>query len=507
MSMSPTFLAFHTASRALAASQANIDVTGNNIANVNTKGYTRQRVDQNSISSGGYTQKYGLPMASPGWGVEVSGISQSRDPFLDARFRDQASEKGKLDTILSGLSDLESIFDEASTDGLLNELSNFINDLQTLSQTPSAGDIAFITRTAAQKVTQIMNVYSNQVTQVRNQQIFDLSRVVIENEFNTKVKGIADLNDQIRKEQTYGNTPNELLDKRNLLIDELSELANIKATSLPEKITEDLTIERLTVSLYDTATGASISLVDRGLYNTLYVTDNGDRVNVGIASSFGSAASGDITAHFSGGSIRGYLDLINGKGINEFRGALYYRDSMDIFASNFARVLNDLNTVDPLNPKPLFTASGGGAITAENIRISDEWLADATYITTSTYGSDGGDNILRMIAAIDTDTSFYKDAADPSSTVMFKGSFHDYLSGLIGEVALDAELYQNYTDTSANVLNGLYAARESISGVSLNEEGINLMAYQKSYNAAMRYFTVLDEAVDALINRMGIAGR
>ena len=106
-------------------------------------------------------------MASPGWGVEVSGISQSRDPFLDARFRDQASEKGKLDTILSGLSDLESIFDEASTDGLLNELSNFINDLQTLSQTPSAGDIAFITRTAAQKVTQIMNVYSNQVTQVR----------------------------------------------------------------------------------------------------------------------------------------------------------------------------------------------------------------------------------------------------------------------------------------------------------------------------------------------------
>ncbi|NLT49084.1 MAG: flagellar hook-associated protein FlgK [Clostridiales bacterium] len=505
--MRPTFLAFHTASRALAASQANMDVTGNNIANVNTAGYTRQRVDLNSISSSGYAQKFATPGASVGYGVEVNRISQIRDPFLDARYRDQASDYGRLETILSGLTDLENIFDEASTEGLLYEISKFVNELQTLSQTPAAGDIALITRTAAQKVTQIMNVYAKQVTQVRNQQVFDLSKVVIENEFNTKVKNIADLNAQIRKEQTYGNIPNELMDKRNLLIDELSELANIKVTYHPERISEDLVIERLTISLQDTATGASIGLVDNELYNTLHLNDNGDSVTINIASSFDAPENADITNRFSGGKIRGYLDLINGEGINEFRGTLYYRNSMDIFASNFARVLNDLNTIDPANPKPLFTASDGGPITAENIRISDQWLADPSFITTTLDGADGSDNILRMISAIDSEAVFYKDAADPSSEIMFRGSFDEFMSGLIGEVALDVELYQNYYDTSVNVMSNLFAARESISGVNLDEEGINLMAYQKTYNAAARYFTALDEAVDTIINRMGIVGR
>ncbi|MEL7656684.1 MAG: flagellar basal body protein, partial [Bacillota bacterium] len=129
--MRPTFLAFQTANRAMAASQANIDVTGNNIANVNTDGYTRQRVDLTSISTSGYTQKYTVPNTSVGLGVEVSNISQIRDPFLDARFRAQSAESGKFDTLLAGLSDLENVFDEAETDGLQSEILNFINQLQT----------------------------------------------------------------------------------------------------------------------------------------------------------------------------------------------------------------------------------------------------------------------------------------------------------------------------------------------------------------------------------------
>src|SRR5512138_1576651 len=124
--MRPTFLAFQTASRAMAASQANIDVTGNNIANVNTDGYTRQRVDLASISNSGYTQKYTVPGVSIGLGVNVTGIGQIRDPFLDARFRAQSAESGQYSTLLEGLSDLENIYDEAETEGLQKEISNFI---------------------------------------------------------------------------------------------------------------------------------------------------------------------------------------------------------------------------------------------------------------------------------------------------------------------------------------------------------------------------------------------
>lgn len=520
--MRPTFLAFQTASRALEASRANIDVTGNNIANVNTDGYSRQRVDLSSISSGGFTQKYAVKGSAVGLGVSISNISQIRDPFLDARFRNENAESGKYDTLLSGLSDLERVFDEIDTQGLQSELSNFINQLQTLSQTPTSNDISLIVRTAAQKVAQIINVYSKQVSEVREQQIYDLTNVVINNDFNTKVKNIASLNTQIREELTHGNTPNELFDKRNSLIDELSNIANIKVTTTPERISEDMTIENLSISLYDANSGRSIGIVQNGLYNTLNVNQGStsDSLKIEVISCFDAPEDTDITSSFSGGTIKGYLDLINGNGTyatlgeNDFRGTLYYKKSMDTFAANFAYVLNSVNGDGDGDIKKLFTDTAGGTqITAANIRISSNWLNDPSYLTTTTVDPPTGepDNVLRMISALNSDVSFvrnpYGTGTGSDASVMFRGTFSEYMSGTIGELALDIDLNHNFAETSNNVLSSLYNSREAISGVSLDEEGINLMAYQKSYNAAARYFTALDEAVDTIINRMGIVGR
>jgi flagellar hook-associated protein 1 FlgK len=519
--MRPTFLAFQTASRAMAASQANIDVTGNNIANINTDGYSRQRVDLSSFSNSGFVEKYSTKTASVGLGVVVNGISQIRDPFLDARYRAQNAESSQYETLLSGLSDLENIFDEAETDGLQAEISNFVNQLQILSQSPTSKDLALVARTAAQKVTETLNVYANQVTDVRNQQIFDLSNVVINTDFNSIVESIADLNTQIRDELTHGNTPNELYDKRNSLIDELSGIANIKVTSLPEKVSDDLTIENLNISIFDVATGSSIGVVSSGLYNTLSASLNEttNMMEIKMNSSFGSY-HGDVTSYFNEGSVKGYLDLINGKGNyadtsaaaneNTFRGTLYYENAINTFANNFASVLNKINTAADGTVKPLFEPSDGSlTVTAGNIGISDEWLSDAAFITTttSTTSSGGADNVLRMITALTTDMNFYKDPADTTSQVMFSGTPNEYMTGVIGELALDVELHENFFETSATVLNNLYATRESISGVNMDEEGIQLMAFQKSYNAAARYFNVLDEAVDKIVNEMGLVGR
>lgn len=519
--MRPTFLAFQTASRAIAASQANIDVTGNNIANINTDGYTRQRVDLTSISNSGYTQKYSVPSTSVGLGVDVNSITQIRDPFLDARYRLQNAETSLYNTLISGLSDLESVFDETETEGLQSEILNFINQLQVLSQTPTSQDIALVARTAAQKVTEIINVYAHQTQQVREQQIYDLSKVVIDTDFNTLVKNIADLNIQIRDELIHGNTPNELYDKRNTLIDQLSGLVNIKVTVKPEKVSENLTIENLNISLYDPKSGQTIGLIDNGLYNTLTASLNKstNTMQIEINSSFGGYG-GDITSYFSSGSIKGYLDLINGKGHyadtsvipaeNMFRGTLFYENAMNTFASNFAKVLNDLNTDADGILKPLFKASDGSSvITAANISISDEWEESPSYITTTTSdASDGGaDNIIRMINALTSDMNFYRNPEDTSSEIMFAGSANQYMTGLIGELSLDVELNGNFSDTASYVLNNLFTYREAISGVSLDEEGINLMAFQKSYNAAARYFTALDEALDRIINGMGLVGR
>ena len=105
---------------------------------------------------------------------------------------------------------------------------------------------------------------------------------------------------------------------------------------------------------------------------------------------------------------------------------------------------------------------------------------------------------------------FYKDIPAPPakpSGLAFEGTVNQYMSGIIGELSLDIELNKTFANTSNNVLSSLATSKESISGVSLDEEGINLLAYQKSYNAAARYLTVLDEAIDKVINGMGVVGR
>src|SRR5690606_12428081 len=115
---------------------------------------------------------------------------------------------------------------------------------------------------------------------------------------------------------------------------------------------------------------------------------------------------------------------------NPFRGTLYYGNAINTFAQNFASVLNTLNKDNDGTARPLFMASGDtdpetapDAITAGNITISTKWLADSTYIKTTTANpaAGEGDNIERMIFALGSDMSFRRDPADPDSPVMFEG--------------------------------------------------------------------------------------
>lgn len=514
--MRPTFLSFQTAARAMAASQAQIGVTGNNMANMDTPGYTRQRVDLNAIASSGYNQRYITNKHFIDAGVQVAGIGQLRDPFLDARYRTEGAENGKYAAMLEGLKDLENNIDEFSTNGILNELSNFISQLQNLDKESYSKDMLLVVRAAAQKVTTLMNTYSTQITQARDQQIYDLGNVTVNTEFNAIVKNIASLNEQIQKEELYGNTPNDLYDQRNLLIDQLSHIANIKATITPQKISEDITVGRMTIVLYDAKTSTAIGLVDNNLYNTLTVNDADTPLSLSINASFmlpdtpAHVDTGNITKYFSGGVIGGALEMINGNssyakgGESDFRGVPYYQSAVDTLAAKFAEVLNNINTT--AGGQPLFSSGTGGVpITAKNIQVAKEWMDDPECMVATTDAAQGswGDNVKRMIEAMSNPQNFHRDTGD----WLFTGSFHEYMKGLIGELTLDVQLHTNFQKTSNAVMTDLFERRESISGINMDEEGINLMTYQKAYNAAARYFTVLDEGVDTIINRMGLVGR
>jgi flagellar hook-associated protein 1 FlgK len=139
----PTFAAFQTASRALTASQTLLNITGNNISNVNTEGYTRQRVDLTSLSNTSLNQKFAnTSKTSTSAGVEATGLSQIRDSFLDGRYRNENADNGMYTELSSGLSDLEDVFDEIGTDGLQSQLADFADQLETLSESPTDADVA-----------------------------------------------------------------------------------------------------------------------------------------------------------------------------------------------------------------------------------------------------------------------------------------------------------------------------------------------------------------------------
>lgn len=281
--MAATFVSYNIASRAMEASQASINIVGNNISNINTEGYTRQRVDVVSVTTSGKVEKYATPVVSTGIGVKAKGTTQLRDPYIDARYRNQNAENNRYETMVKGLTNLEDVFDEASAEALMGEYSSFIKDLNSLSQTPASPDIAQVVRSAAEKITQMMNMYANQLDEIRTEQIENLE-VTVDSEFNTFVKNIASLNEQIQREEIYGNTPNELYDHRNLLIDKLSGIANIKVSMTPaDVISENLSIPHYSITIENPGGGEPIMIVDNGKFAEMSLDAKTEPENVKLS--------------------------------------------------------------------------------------------------------------------------------------------------------------------------------------------------------------------------------
>ena len=139
--------------------------------------------------------------------------------------------------------------------------------------------------------------------------------------------------------------------------------------------------------------------------------------------------------------------------------------------------------------------------TAESIAISPEWLEDANFITCTilTTAEDGAcDNILRMINTLDSDISI---------TPYFNGTFDEFVKSMMSDIAIDTKYVSDVKYTAAKVLSSIDNQRESIKGVSLNEETVNLLKYQKAFEASSRVITALDEMLDTIINKMGTVGR
>lgn len=544
--MSSTFEGLYIARSGVQAARANLNVTGQNISNANTVGYTRQRVDQSAIPPSAIRMMYAASGAINGEGVMASGISQLRNPFLDSQFRTQNAKCGSSSTLLNAMSDIEDILNESTTDGLSAQFANLITQLQGLTSSGSGSATESTVKNAASLLATFFNTASSELDTVQKQQLGYLQDYA-SGQANKLMRDIASLNEQIKSANIAGTPALELLDQRNSMIDELSQYANIKVT---EKDTGSASVKGqpvndLEITLVDAkgdpiqARNSDGTLKTDGDGNPVPVTlVSNDQyvqfdVNVGEAedpSPYGevsmtvSELSADSTksdyndmqdSDFSTGEISGYLQLLNQSGDfdgTSTKGIGYYKQVLNEAAQKFADLMNKANsTNDAGNNKPLFTSDGTSAdgITAGNITIASAWTSGYLTTTKSTPNagddnSSGTDNIEYMISQLTGKDTVQITAG---GKVIFSGSMQGAVDDISLKLGQDINSLASQDNANANTLTNIDNARLELSSVDINEEAINLIQYNQSLSASARFMTTMDEVLDTIINGMGIAGR
>ncbi len=273
-----TFDSFTSARLGIYAAQHGLRVTGNNISNINTAGYTRQRINQVSMKTGGHDMYYSQLDNHVGNGALVKSINQIRDPYLDIRYRNSASDVGYSDTMLAGLKDIAAILDEVGKgensdkkgDGMLYaQLQKLADALRAVSADPN-NDNDTLARTSADALVRLFNTYADKLQTAHDNAVRDYEQDVAS--VNEILTNIRNLNDAIQESEIHGDGALELRDERNRQIDALSEYMHINVVYTMVDIGAGREVEKLTISLGNSNPDPSITTDSSVLIDGNYAT-------------------------------------------------------------------------------------------------------------------------------------------------------------------------------------------------------------------------------------------
>ncbi|WP_297196386.1 flagellar hook-associated protein FlgK [uncultured Flavonifractor sp.] len=546
-----TFGSFTTVRLGIYSAQKGLDVTGNNITNINTEGYTRQRLNQVSLIPSVNDRYYSSYNTRIGQGAVVAGITQVRDPGLDISYRKANSDVGSANAKLDGLNQIATILDEVGKgsldqdDGVILSQLNDIRDLISQAITNGVDTYDPLIRESADALCTFFNSYADKLTELQKTYEDKLNQQVTE--VNDILTQIRDLNESIRNADLRGDPALELRDNRNNLLDKLSGYVKIDVKYTMEEVGPDTEVEKMTVSIVSNE-GHTHTLVD-GVYGTQLSCDNNNNYTISISDltdangvvhpdNAALGAGTDMVDNDLYGSIQSIREILTEKG--EFssqndvdnvdpdalvkRGIPYYQKALDSLAYEFATAMNELNHVYDSNGNlvagagNLFSIGSNtndavatdpvtGAktqITASNISVSYGWANQTVSIqAASSPDAPSGDTsrLAEFLDLFSKKLDFVPSHVDGDAIGdAYHGTFEDMLLKIQSTLAEDQmstdAVLNNYTITADNI----YTDRDGVSGVDLNDEATGLMTYQKAYTAACRLMNVLNEALDSLIN-------
>lgn len=561
-----TFAGITTALSSLQANQKRLDIVGQNLSNMNTPGYTRQQLDVSSLNHLHPVSHYANGSEiTVGFGVKMDGVSRIRDPYLDVQYRDQIGKSSYNETMQVSLDTLANFLDEHTISGIRQAFDDVQSTLNNMQDPAKVTDPIMDSelRARMQILTNTLNDAARQIDRAKQQEyeFLDGSQT---NEngavqrVNDILKQIGDLNIQIKRNQVVDQPSLELMDERDMLLDELASYIPIEVTYYKDSSRDgwpyDLQVDMIYMDGSQNPPEQRLTLVQgseggRGKnYGSLsitkeQVTTNPDGTTTTTPSDDPShtrltfteaesaytkrdpvevAAGADTSKenNFTNGSIQASLDMLGKTGTqvgsrtgsnigkDYVRGYQYYMEQLDTLANAFAKTINDINNTaveyagNAGSGDLLGGADANGKFTAASIKIHDNWAAGTVKVGTAITGNaNDNDSMNETVLALS------KAFEDTSIAGLNKNIFANYMNHVSTILATDSFANQQELKTNVTVLNGIQDSRDSISGVSLDEEAANMMAYLNAYNAASRLMTTLDEALNTLINNTGLVGR
>jgi flagellar hook-associated protein 1 FlgK len=450
--MSGLFTTLSRASNALAAQQYGLDVTGQNIANLNTDGYARRTVQ---LAETPQTD----PM-SPG-GVDVQGVQAQRDAILDARLRaeipageQQGAIANSLNTVQAALGDPGSSID--------SQLSSFFDAFATLAQDPTSSTARDGVVQQGKQLATAFHDLSSRLSQARTAADAQVRGTVTD--INQLVARIASLNNAMASSSADQAT---LQDQQNVALDSLAKLANITV-------------------MQRQGGGVDVTI---GQGNPLVVGNKAYALTVGSAGISGMATvvsnGTDITAQLTDGKIGGALQVRD-----SFIPA--YQSQLDTLAANVANAVNAKHaagyTLGGATGQNFFTVPPAGNVgAAAAFDVDPAVVSDPTLVAASSIGTAGDNQTAKDIASLRT------------TPVNANGTLIDGWSQIVYKVASDVQTATANQQVHGDVTTALQTQRDNVSKVSLDEETAQMLKFQRAYEANAKFFTTVNGVLDTLM--------
>jgi flagellar hook-associated protein 1 len=475
--MTSTLGALQTAFNGLAAAQAGIDVTGQNIDNSSTTGYIRETVNEQAI---GAPAQVGLATGAPGvgQGVQVTGIQALGSSLLDAQVRTTNASAGYSGVRSTALTQIETALGEPSTNALSGQLSSFWSSWQDVSNQPGdSAPVGTLLGQASTLVTQISNAYQSLQSQF-SQTSSDVTAKVAQ--LNSDASQVAQLNGQIRTTIAGGGDANELIDERNNVA---SDIATLAGGTVTQNADSTININIGGSNLVQGTTARSVQVSG--------ASDLQDAAASPPQVVWSDSATGS-PVNLGSGEIAGDLSMLapanaagNGGALAETAAAL------NTLATNLASQVNAVSQTGVTSSGATgqnFFALQAGLPAALGLSVVPTSASGVAVAAVGAGAADG--SIADQISQIGAS------AGSPDS------SWTSYVVAL-GTQSQTATQQSTLDSSSQAAATTAQASQES---VDLDQENMNLIAYQHAYEGAARVMTTLDDMLDQLINHTGLVG-